>query len=387
MIRIDLLNNNINEEVVPSTSGQTYTKTFTFEVPAVDASIDANIQPENIKKNVQILGVTGTLEAGSGKPEQTKEVEYTENGTYEVTPDEGYTLESVEVTVDVAGSGSDLREWGVDSSTEEQVLVPHFSEILDLYPENGADTLSFGIGSMAQPDTESGSGFEFHFAPKDSGKQYIFGGIDRLIQGGETIQDYEYSLSYENGAFTFKGYGVTCVFDSSVYGEADYYFNLDSSTDSEGNPEFTVLLGAEENPEEIHFSSDIDPYNVPSAINFFGLLTHETNLDEPDPQQMETRDFSGFCSEECSIWRFSGYVHSEAEGVDSYDIDAWPAYDEEAGQYMMRDEVMGAVMYQDMLNTTGTITAHEESINFDGFSQVTIAGLDLSSQYERLAAL
>lgn len=387
MIRIDLLNNNINEEVVPSTSGQTYTKTFTFEVPAVDASIDANIQPGNIKKNVQILGVTGTLEAGSGKPEQTKEVEYTENGTYEVTPDEGYTLESVEVTVDVAGSGSDLREWGVDSSTEEQVLVPHFSEILDLYPENGADTLSFGIGSLAQPSVDSGSFYAFHFAPKASGKQYIFGSIDRAFLGGETIQDYEYSLSYENGAFTFKGYGVTGVFDSSVYGEADYYFSIDGTTDSEGNPEFTITFAAtgDEQPAEIHFDSGIDPYNVPGAINFFGLLTKETNFDESDSAQRETRDFSGFCSEECFITEFNGYVNSEE--IDSYSFDSRPAYDEETGQYVMRDEVMGTLMFQDGMNTTGTITAHEESINFDGFSQVTIAGLDLSSQYERLAAL
>ena len=53
-------------EVTPSTSDQTInvvdniTGYAPINVSAVTAAIDANIQPENIKEGVTILGVTGT---------------------------------------------------------------------------------------------------------------------------------------------------------------------------------------------------------------------------------------------------------------------------------------------------------------------------------------
>ena len=70
-------------EVVPSTVGQTlYTANLMMDedlkIGAVDATIDRNIQPDNIRKNVQILGVTGTLEEGGDVPAY--------EGSYSVTP-------------------------------------------------------------------------------------------------------------------------------------------------------------------------------------------------------------------------------------------------------------------------------------------------------------
>lgn len=53
--------------------------------------IDTNIQPENIKKDVTILGITGTLEEGI-TPTGTKTI--TSNGTYDVTE---YAIASVSV--------------------------------------------------------------------------------------------------------------------------------------------------------------------------------------------------------------------------------------------------------------------------------------------------
>ena len=57
--------------VAPSLEEQTVTPDDGYElaevtIEAVTNEIDSNIQPENIKKDVSILGVTGTLEGGAG---------------------------------------------------------------------------------------------------------------------------------------------------------------------------------------------------------------------------------------------------------------------------------------------------------------------------------
>lgn len=60
-------------DVVPSTNVQTFTDYYnTVNVSPVDNTIDTNIVPENIKKDITILGVVGTLEAGGGPTEGAK---------------------------------------------------------------------------------------------------------------------------------------------------------------------------------------------------------------------------------------------------------------------------------------------------------------------------
>ena len=86
-------------QVIQPTSGKVMSK-VTVQKPAT-------LLPENIKKDVVIGGVTGTLEGGgSANIQESKSVTITSNGTTTVTPDAGYdALGKVDVTVDVASGG------------------------------------------------------------------------------------------------------------------------------------------------------------------------------------------------------------------------------------------------------------------------------------------
>lgn len=80
--------NNQARSVTPSTSAQTlnvnsgYSGNGTISVSAVTSSIDNNITAGNIKKDVTILGVTGTYQGGI-TPSGTLSI--TANGVYDVT--------------------------------------------------------------------------------------------------------------------------------------------------------------------------------------------------------------------------------------------------------------------------------------------------------------
>ena len=126
------------EQIITPTEGSVFSG---GTVHAVTSAIDSNIQPENIKEGVRILGVAGTLEEGI-TPAGTKTI--TDNGTYDVT-----TFASVDVevsgdtpdyhymngTVDRAG----LKAIGwtdEDILMYEQNITPHYPWQNDQYKLN-----------------------------------------------------------------------------------------------------------------------------------------------------------------------------------------------------------------------------------------------------------
>lgn len=110
-----------NKSVSPSTSQQTvqadngYDGLDTVTVGAVTSSIDNNIQAGNIKKDVVILGVTGSYEGGSTPVLESKTVSPNfSSGDVVVEPDQGYDgLEDVTITKD-----SDLVASNIKSGVE-----------------------------------------------------------------------------------------------------------------------------------------------------------------------------------------------------------------------------------------------------------------------------
>lgn len=89
--------------VVPSSG---YDAMEQVKINPIDASIDSNIQPQNIKKDITILGVEGTYE-----PEPTQEKTVTPKTTKQVLqPDEGYSgLSKVTVQEVTSDIDSDIK--------------------------------------------------------------------------------------------------------------------------------------------------------------------------------------------------------------------------------------------------------------------------------------
>ena len=141
--------------VQPTTAEQTITPTegSVFSggtVHAVTSAIDSNIQPENIKEGVSILGVAGTLSGGSGGD----------------TPDYRY----MKGTIDKAG----LKAIGwtdEDILTYEQNKTPHYVWENDLYKVSDENKALYSLNNL-DPKSYKGNP-NISFVPNKNMKSYF----------------------------------------------------------------------------------------------------------------------------------------------------------------------------------------------------------------------
>ena len=135
--------------IQPTTSDQTITptegKVFSGgTVKAVTSSIDSNIQPENIKNGVTILGVGGTLK--EEKPEETFNVQPTTTDQI-IAPREGYafsggTVKAVTSEIDANIASNNIKEGVTILGVEGTLKEGKPEESFNIQPTTAEQTIA-----------------------------------------------------------------------------------------------------------------------------------------------------------------------------------------------------------------------------------------------------
>lgn len=169
---IDTVNNE-DLTINPMTSVQIFTPTQghtgfgEVNVNAVTSTIDSNIQAGNIKKNVTILGVTGTYESSAIN---NQDISITMDGIY--TAEQEYTgLGTVTVT---AGSVSEQNAY---NEMSERLMLINDGEVtftLTVSPTTASTVLTSVTNSTDITPTSSSSGVYAYQISADSTKNYNY---------------------------------------------------------------------------------------------------------------------------------------------------------------------------------------------------------------------
>lgn len=171
--------NNTTTTITPTTSLQMITPDSPYNgfssvtVDAVTNSIDKNIAAGNIKKDVTILGVTGTLEEGTAINNQ--DISVTTDGSY--TADAGYTgLGTVTVTAGAVASAATQNE-----IAEELMLI-----------NDGATTFTLTVSPTDATPVITSTTNSVVLTPSSSS-----GGVSVYSISVNALKTYSYSVSKE----------------------------------------------------------------------------------------------------------------------------------------------------------------------------------------------
>lgn len=189
---IDLALASGNQTVMPDSG---------YDLSKVTVKKPDTLIAENIKKDVVIGGVTGTLD--TQKDEQEKSVSITENGSTTVTPDSGKVLSKVTVEVNVSGSQPQLH---APTITKDDTIVTITDSTLNgdfvtgykLYAgdvllsdqtENTADLSSLITEYGSYSITAKTKGTNFQDSEASNAIEYVYEQIPSIYEvDGETLK-------------------------------------------------------------------------------------------------------------------------------------------------------------------------------------------------------
>lgn len=202
-----------SKTVDPSTSQVTVNSSAdgmsSVTVTAVTSSIDQNISAGNIKKDVTILGVTGTFEGGGSAPVlQDVSVSYSQNGEYTLSASSGYDgLGTVDISVNVPSQGGE--PWYIQAKRGQITDVSNCSF-------GGLENINFGAAYAL-------AGTAITTAPQMSFNSVAYCAFKGVFEGCNSMSNADVSIHVDGSigarAFenAFKGtYAKSLTFDASI---------------------------------------------------------------------------------------------------------------------------------------------------------------------------
>lgn len=169
-VYLNMVNGN---QVITPTAGKTMSK-VTLKKPL-------ELKPSNIRENVYIGGIMGTLE--EKKPEREKAVTITANGITNVLPDSGQTLSKVIITTNVSGGGGGGGGYNVYFDSEwtsfygsgrmGTVTITHADGTQSISTDNDLNSASYSnVVSVTFTETE-GEYWSITYEVNGGGGEYL----------------------------------------------------------------------------------------------------------------------------------------------------------------------------------------------------------------------